>query len=163
MTEAALIIGLVLLAVLVGSLTPVFYQAVQTLKSIRQFADTTAPRLEQALREVTETTARLNRIGSTVEAEGERLKPLIDSAASLGQTLHGLKRSLQTAGTILTALGPALVAGLGAFVAKRARSSDGGPEEEEDGEAESPAESAPGDADRSFSATPAAEEHHDGH
>ena len=47
--------------------------------------------------------------------------------------------------------------------AKRARSSDGGAEEEEDQEAEEPAASPPGDADRSFSATPADGERHDGH
>lgn len=162
MTEAAVIIGLVLLAVLVGALLPVFYQAVQTLKSIRQFADTTAPRLEQALREFSETTARLNRIGSAVEVEGERLKPLIDSAASLGQTLHGLKRSLQSAGTIFSALGPALLAGLSAFVSMRGRSRDGGVGEDE-GEPEEVKDPAPADDSRSFSARPAAEEPHDGH
>ena len=125
MSEAPLIIGLVLLAVLVGALLPVFYHAVQTLKSVRQFMETTTPRLEQALREITDTTARLNRIGATLEGEGARLKPLVDSAASLGQTLVGLRRSLHSAGTILTALGPAFLAGLGAFVARGGRSGDG--------------------------------------
>lgn len=130
MQEAAVVIGLVLLAVLVGALLPVFYHAVQTLKSVKQFADTTAPRLEHALRELSETTARLNRIGATLEGESARLKPLFDSAASLGQTLQNLRRSLSVAGTVLGAVGPALIAGLGAFTARRGRSSDGEAEQE---------------------------------
>jgi uncharacterized protein YoxC len=132
MNEAAVIICLVLFAVLVGSLLPVFYQVVQTLKSVKQFMDTAGPRLEQALEEITEASARLNRIGSTLEGEGQRLKPLMDSAASLGQTLQGLRRSVQSAGTILTALGPALLAGLGAFVARRGSHGDGADKDEPD-------------------------------
>jgi uncharacterized protein YoxC len=132
MQEAAVVIGLVLLAVLVGALLPVFYHAVQTLKSVKQFADTTAPRLEHVLRELSETTARLNRIGGTLEGESERLKPLFDSAASLGQTLQNLRRSLSVAGTVLGAVGPAVIAGLGAFTAGRRRSGGGGAECESD-------------------------------
>lgn len=162
MSEAALIIGLVLLAVLVGALLPVFYHAVQTLKSVRQFADTTAPRLERALLEFTETTARLNRIGSTLEMEGERLKPLFDSAAGLGQTLQSLRRSLQSAGTILTALGPAFLAGLSAFVVRRGRAEDGGPGTDE-GEPEAAPEAAPGEGAAAFSARPVEEGSHHGH
>ncbi|HZM70101.1 MAG TPA: hypothetical protein VFB95_07005 [Candidatus Cryosericum sp.] len=135
MQDAAVVIGLVLLAVLVGALLPVFYHAVQTLKSVKQFADTTAPRLEHALRELSETAARMNRIGVTLEGEGERLKPLFDSAASLGQTLQNLRRSLQIAGTVLGAVGPALLAGLGAFTARRGRSGDGDAGQESEGDA----------------------------
>jgi uncharacterized protein YoxC len=160
MQDAAIVIGLVLLAVLVGALLPVFYHAVQTLKSVKQFADTTAPRLEHALRELSETTARLNRIGATVEGESERLKPLFDSAASLGQTLQNLRRPLQVAGTVLGAVGPALLAGLGAFTARRGRSEDGDAGQESDDAAEEEAASGGGEPVPSMRA---AEESLDGH
>ena len=139
MSETPVVIGLVLLAVLVGALIPVLYHAVQTLKSIKQFVDSAGPRVERAVVELTETAARLNRIGATVESEGERLRPLMDSAAGVGQTLVNLRKSLSSAGTLMSAVGPAILAGLGAFVARRRSGRDedeGGTGGDESGEDE---------------------------
>jgi len=163
MAETPLVIGLVLLAVLVGALLPVFYHAVQTLKSVKHFMDTNAPRLEQALQEFTETTARLNRIGATLEGEGARLKPLIDSAESVGQTLQSLRRSLQSAGSMLTALGPAFLAGLSAIMARRGRSGDGGDDRESGEESAAEETASGGGAPPMTGGVRAEEESTDGH
>jgi uncharacterized protein YoxC len=122
MSESAVIIALTLLAVLVGALVPVLVNAAKTLKSIRLFVEGSGPRLQRALDEFTEATMRINRIGATLQEQGDRLKPLVDSVAGVGETLHGLKGSLSTAGAVLRSLVPAFIAGLGATYLKRARS-----------------------------------------
>lgn len=118
MADLTGLIIVLLVAVLVGAVIPVFYQVIQTLKSVRAFVDTTGPRIEEAMREVTTAAARLNRIATTLEDEGRRLKPIVDSAAGIGETLSSLSRSVRSAGSILGALTPAFVAGLRAFFAR---------------------------------------------
>src|SRR5580765_1576584 len=126
------LIAVVLVAILVGAILPVLYQAVQTLKSVRVFVDTTGPRIEEAMKEITEVAARLNGIAATLEEEGRRLKPIVDSAAGIGRTLTSLGESVRSAGSILGAVTPAFVAGLRAFFGRGDREYDGG----EDGRAE---------------------------
>ena len=121
MSESAVIIALTLLAVLVGALIPVLVNAARTLKSIRLFVEGAGPRLQRALDEVTEATMRVNRIGATLQEQGDRLKPLVDSVASVGNSLQGFKSSLSTASSVLRSVGPAFIAGLGATFMKRTR------------------------------------------
>ena len=121
MSDTWSVITVVLLAVLVGGLVPVFYQTILTLKSARRFFDTTGPGIGKALRDFGETAERLNRIGAGLEEHGARLKPLVDTAAGIGQTLHGMRQSLRSAGVVLGALSPALLAGVSAFFAARGR------------------------------------------
>lgn len=115
MGDAAGIITVVLIAILVGAILPVLYQAVQTLKSVRAFVDTTGPRINEAMKEITGVASRLNAIASTLEEEGRRLKPVVDSAANIGRTISSLGESVRSAGSILGALAPAFVAGMRAF------------------------------------------------
>jgi len=107
---------LLLLAVLVGAVIPVLYQTVQTLRSARQFLDVTGKRLDEALREFTEATARINRIAATVEEEGQRLRPAIEAFASIGKTVAKVRDSVRTASVAVTALAPAFLAGMRAFM-----------------------------------------------
>jgi uncharacterized protein YoxC len=109
------IITVVLVAILVGAILPVLYQVWQTLKSVRAFVDSTGPRINEAMKEVTEAAARLNAIASTIEEEGRRLKPVVDSAANIGRTIASLGESVRSAGSVLGALTPAFVAGVRAF------------------------------------------------
>jgi uncharacterized protein YoxC len=125
------LIVVLLVAVLVGAVLPVFYQLIQTLRSVRVFVDTTGPRIEEAMKELTSAAARLNGIASTIEKEGRRLKPIVDSAAGLGETLSSLSRSVRSAGSILGALTPAFVAGVRAFFTR----DDDGEEDAGDGAA----------------------------
>jgi uncharacterized protein YoxC len=116
---------LLLLAVLVGAAIPVLYQVVQTLKSTRQFIDTTGRRLDEALREFTAATARINRIAATIEEEGQRLRPAIDAAASIGKTVERVRDSVRTASVAMTALAPAFLAGMRAFMDRGGDSATG--------------------------------------
>jgi uncharacterized protein YoxC len=107
---------LLLLAVLVGAVIPVLYQTVQTLRSARQFLDVTGKRLDEALREFTEATTRINRIAATVEEEGQRLRPAIEAVASIGKTVEKVRDSVRIASVAVTALAPAFLAGMRAFM-----------------------------------------------
>jgi ABC-type transporter Mla subunit MlaD len=123
-------IALLLLAVAVGGLIPVFYEAARTLRSARQFFDTTGPKADKVLEELALAANRLNRLGSTLEEEGRRLKPVLDAAADLGDTVSGIRESLRIVGKVVTAVGPALVAGAVAFLSRRAGGSRATADEE---------------------------------
>jgi len=116
MSDTTSLFILLLLAVLVGAVIPVLYQAVQTLRSARQFLDVTGKRLDEALREFTEATARVNRIAAAIEVEGQRLRPAIEAAASLGRTVEKVRDSVHTASVAVSALAPAFLAGMRAFM-----------------------------------------------
>lgn len=109
---------LLLMAVLVGAVIPVLYQTVQTLRSARQFLDVTGKRFDEALREFTEATARINRIAATVEVEAQRLRPAIEAVASIGKTVEKVRASVSTASVAVTALAPAFLAGMRAFMGR---------------------------------------------
>ena len=122
--STAAIVGLILLGILVGAIVPVLYQAAQTLKSARRQIDALGPRVDQALREITEVTQKVNRIANTVEAQTDRLRPVVDSVVGIGESLGQVKRTVSKFSSLVGAVGPAVVAGLGAFLARRrARSS----------------------------------------
>jgi len=129
----------ILVAILVGALMPVLYHMVQTLKSTKQFLDQTGHRLDEALREITETASRLNRIAATVEAETARLQPVLDAAARVGSTISHAREAVHTASAALGALAPAFFAGIKAFFESR---SDG---DEDDAEGPRSASSVDGE------------------
>ena len=141
MGDTAEIIIVVLIGILVGAILPVLYQAARTLKSVRAFVDSSGPRINDAMKELTVMAARLNVIASTLEEEGRRLKPVVDSAANIGRTISSLGESVRSAGSVLGALAPAFVAGMRAFFTRndddeeeaRGSAGTGASEEAEDG------------------------------
>jgi ABC-type transporter Mla subunit MlaD len=130
MTEMHGWIALLLLAVAVGGLMPVFYEATRTLRSARQFFDATGPKADKVLEELALAANRMNRLGSTIEEESRRLRPVLDAAAELGQTISGIRESLRSAGKVFSAFGPALMAGAVAFLSRRSEGSRPAPDEE---------------------------------
>jgi uncharacterized protein YoxC len=126
MSEVTGLFVMLLAAVLVGAIIPVLYQTAQTLKSTRRFLDLTGQRLDAALKEFTDATARINRIAATVETETQRLRPAIEAVASIGKTVERVRDSVRTASIAVTALAPALLAGVRAF-ASRGDRGDGAP------------------------------------
>jgi len=121
--STASVVGLILLGILVGAIVPVLYQAAQTLKSARRQLDALGPRVDQALKEITDVTARLNRIATTVEGQTDRLRPVVDSVVGIGHTLGQVRKSVHRFSSVAGAVGPALFAGVSAFMAhRRARS-----------------------------------------
>jgi uncharacterized protein YoxC len=127
MIDTTGLVVVLLVAVLVGALIPVLYQTVQTLRSARQFLDITGKRLDEALREFTQATARINRIAATVETEAERLRPAIEAAASIGKTVERVRDSVRTASVAVTALAPAFLAGMRAFMDRGDDAAGGSP------------------------------------
>jgi len=113
--EATQLVGIVLLAVLVGAAVPTFIQLMITLRSARRFLDSTGRQLDRALREVSEATGRINRAGSSLEKSSARLGGLFESLADLGNSLGRLGGSARAAATLGGALGPALLAAARAF------------------------------------------------
>lgn len=85
MSETALLIGITLLAVLVGALLPVLYQLMQTLRETR-------------------------RVLTVVETHARELKPAVEAAAEIGLAVRQMKTSLKTTATLASALGPPLIA-----------------------------------------------------
>jgi uncharacterized protein YoxC len=119
MGPTAVTIGLILFAVLVGAAIPVLYQAAQTLKSARRQIDALGPQVERALTEVTRATERVNRLAATVEEHTDRLRPVVEQVVGIGKTVTHVRQALNRTSTILTAVGPALVAGFQAFASLR--------------------------------------------
>lgn len=136
MTTAS-IVGLILLGILVGALVPVLYQAAQTLKSARHQIDALGPRVDHALKELTDVTARLNRIATTIESETDRLRPVVDHVVGIGHTLGQFRKSVHRFSSVAGAVGPALFAGLSAFWARRRDRNAEGADAEDDTEEES--------------------------
>lgn len=114
-----------LAAILVGALMPVLYHLVQVLKSTKVFLDQTGGRLDEALREITETASRLNRVAALVETEAARLQPVLDAAARVGDTISRARTAVNTASAALGALAPAFLAGIKTFFDSRGDSARG--------------------------------------
>jgi uncharacterized protein YoxC len=134
--STASIVGLILLGILVGAIVPVLYQAAQTLKSARRQIDALGPRADHALKELTDVTAKLNRIATTIEGQTDRLRPVVDSVVGIGHTLGQVRKSVHRFSSVAGAVGPALFAGVSAFMAHRRAKSARAAAAEEDTEEE---------------------------
>jgi uncharacterized protein YoxC len=132
--STASIVGLILLGILVGAIVPVLYQAAQTLKSARRQIDALGPRVDHALQELTDVTARLNRIATTIESQTDRLRPVVDHVVGIGNTLGQVRKSVHRFSSVAGAVGPALFAGLSAFMAHRRKRRAGAEPSEDNSE-----------------------------
>jgi len=83
-TETALIVGITLLAVLVGALLPVLFQLMQTLRETR-------------------------RVLTVVESHAKELEPAVKAAAEVGDSVRQINCSLKTTASLASALAPTLV------------------------------------------------------
>lgn len=115
MQETWVIVGVVLLAVLVGAALPVLFQIYSTLRVTRGLFQRLGPKLDGTLTEVREVSQRMNRIGSELESSARRAKVLLDVAGDLGEAMRGLRESLKVASALTGALGPALAAAVRAL------------------------------------------------
>ena len=115
MQDAWMIVGVVLLAVLVGAAVPVLFQLYSTLRATRALLARLGPKLDDTLAEVREVSQRLNRTGEGLERSSKRAMSLLDAAGDVGESLRGVRDSLRTAAAVGSALGPALAAAIGAL------------------------------------------------
>lgn len=141
MQDTWMIVGVVLLAVLVGAALPVLFQLYSTLRVARGLLLRLGPKLDGTLTEVREAGQRLNRVGSELESSVRRAKLLLDVAGDLGEVMRGLRDSLKMASALAGSLGPALAAAIRALTERG--SGEGG---EESSLREGPAESTAADA-----------------
>ncbi|HEV8700881.1 MAG TPA: DUF948 domain-containing protein [Candidatus Polarisedimenticolia bacterium] len=112
------LVTVVLLAVLVGAAVPVLMQLRRTLRSAENVLESTAPKLDRTLEEVSEAAARINRLGKSLERDAEGLQVFTDAAAGLGRSLKQAQASLRIMTTVGAALGPAIAAGLRSLFAR---------------------------------------------
>ena len=115
MQDSWTIVGVVLLAVLVGSAVPVLFQLYSTLRTTRGLLQKLGPKLDGTLTELRETSRRLNRVGSGLEQSTKRAQVLLDAAGDVGESIQGLRDSLRTASAVGGALGPAIAAAVHAI------------------------------------------------
>ena len=108
--------AVLLLAVLVGAVLPVLYQAARALRALRALLDDVSPRLERALDEATRAASAVERLAADLEEEGRRLRPAADAVAGLGRALSDMGASARRAGSVLGALAPTLVAAVRSFL-----------------------------------------------
>jgi ABC-type transporter Mla subunit MlaD len=133
------IVGVVLLAVLVGATTPVLFQLYSTLRLTKKLLDRLGPKMDSTLTEVREAGQRLNRVGSGLERSTKRAQVLLEAAGDIGESVSKLRDSLKTATTVSAALGPAIAAAIGALTEMGSRGSartEDEPREDESAEEE---------------------------
>lgn len=129
MQETWIIVGVVLLAVLVGATVPVLIQLRSTLRTARELLDRVGPKLDGTLTQVREVSQRLNRVGGGLEKSTKRAQLLLDAAGDMGEAIQGLRESMKTAAAVGSALGPAIAAAVKALTELLA--SEGEPPAEE--------------------------------
>jgi len=133
------IVGVVLLAVLVGATIPVLFQLYSTLRLTKKLLDRLGPKMDSTLTEVREAGQRLNRIGSGLEQSTKRAQVLLEAAGDIGESVSKLRDSLKTATTVSAALGPAIAAAIGALTemgSRRSARTEDEPREDESAEEE---------------------------
>jgi uncharacterized protein YoxC len=133
MQDAWTIVGVVLLAVLVGAGVPVLFQLFVTLRDTRSVIQRIGPKLDGTLTELRETSKRLNRIGSDLEQGSKRAKVLLEVIGDVGESVQSLRESMRTAAAVGKALGPAIAGAVSALTSAseaRGDASGGGPAEE---------------------------------
>lgn len=101
MSETALIVGITLLAVLVGALLPVLFQLMQTLRETR-------------------------RVLAVVESHAKQLEPAVKAAAEVGDSVRHINSSLKTTASLASALAPTLASLLRAVRGEGGKSGETG-------------------------------------
>ena len=118
------IVIMVLLAVLVGASLPVLFMVFSTLGSFRQLIQRLEPRVDAVLKEVQETTARLNRATVGMDESAQRAKKLLDATGDLGESVQKLNHSLKPAVALGSVVGPAVAVAVRSFLNRQAQSCD---------------------------------------
>jgi ABC-type transporter Mla subunit MlaD len=113
--QVFVVAAVILLAVLVGTAVPLLLQLRSTLKSLAAFLDETRPKLVAALDQVTEATGRIGQAAAGVEEGMGKIRGMLDTVAAIGDTLASARETLRKSTAVVSAIGPALAAGVRAF------------------------------------------------
>jgi len=123
----------VLLAVLVGACLPVLFMLFSTLGSVRRLIQKIGPRIDAVLKEVQETTGRLNKATTGLDESAQRARKLLDATGDLGESVQRLNHSLKPAVALGSIVGPAVAVAVKAFLDRQSR-----PEESDDADGHDP-------------------------
>ena len=133
------IVGIVLIAILVGALIPVLVQLRKTLRAAETVLSSTGPNIDRTLEEVREAASRINQVGRSLERDAEGLRVFTDAAANLGKSLKQAHDTLRTVTAVGAAVGPAIAAGLRSlFTSARDDETGPPPRREDEASAEAP-------------------------
>lgn len=113
--ETLMIVGIALLAVLVGAGLPAIYQLNQTLRTSRKLMENLDSSVKPTLKELEEATARLNRIGGALEESIPRVKELLDAVGGLGKTINDFRSSVHSAASLGATIAPVVASAIRAF------------------------------------------------
>ena len=97
--------AIVLLALLVGALLPVFFEARATLRRARRFLDEEGRRVDRLLGEAGDLVARANRVTTDLEPRVQALSAALEEA----------HKAVRVASALAASVGPAVVAAVRAY------------------------------------------------
>ena len=115
------IVGVVLVAVLVGASLPVLLELFRTLREARRVLRNLDAGLQPAIRELEGAARHARRMGDALEPHLDAVAEAVGSLASVARPLREIRARLVSLANLLAALVPALVAALRAY---RAASGD---------------------------------------
>jgi len=113
------VIALVLFALMMGFVIPVLLQLRATLKSAQQLIETTTPRVDAALRDVSQLTQRVDAIASEVEGHLPRVRKMVEATDGVVHSLERLHGSLKMVGSVAPAAFAAVKAAMTALASSR--------------------------------------------
>lgn len=117
-------VAVALLALLVGFAIAVLLEARATLRSARQFLDSTSAKVDVAVAEAARLTARLNRVMDAVEGDLPRVRRVLEATDGVTDSIAHVRSSLKA----VTAIGPAAFAAartiVSSFMGPRPRRED---------------------------------------
>jgi hypothetical protein len=112
--DAARVVEIVLVSVLLGALLPVLVQLWMTLRTVQRRLEGTADRLDRALEGLGVAAERLNRATQPLD-DGRRVRELMDAVDGLAKTVNELRSSAKVASTVGAAIAPAIAAAVRAL------------------------------------------------
>ena len=82
------------------------------------------PRVEAVLKEVQETTNRINKATVGIDESAQRAKKLLDATGELGESVQKLNRSLKPAVALGSVVGPAVAVAVKSFLDRQSQPED---------------------------------------
>jgi ABC-type transporter Mla subunit MlaD len=108
--NAAVIAGLVVVALLAGAALPVLAQARVSLRALQRAVEEAGPRLNRTLDDVSEVAVRLRRELAAFDKGGERVASALTAVDDLGRAALELRKTVRVAAAIGAAVGPGIAA-----------------------------------------------------
>jgi uncharacterized protein YoxC len=123
--ETWTVVGVVLLAVLVGALLPVLLEAYRTLRVSRRAIDRLEGEIASTLRQVRRAADQAGTIGEALAPHTREVAEVMEAVAGLARPIRELRSNLVTLATWASALAPAIAAAARAYTERETRPASG--------------------------------------